>query len=153
MHRETGGSLWLQDPIPPELLAYAAHDIRAIATIYEHFLSVGWLPKSSRAALLAQSARYLDIHERPPASDNIFRRGPLLPLDILTEPALEKETCHGCVRQLSRGHFHVEPQDATRLAFCRVCEAAKLLAQKDEKRALGKTLTRPCELVEATAQT
>jgi hypothetical protein len=126
-------------PLSDELLTYASHDIRAIASLFDHFLHIGWLLPSGMHALLEQSARYISIHEGRPPKDpaDIFHSGPFLPLDTITEPTHEKRTCHGCSRSLSRRHFDVIK--GNRPAFCRVCEAMKVKVKNDAKKSEEKT--------------
>ncbi|KAK7434204.1 hypothetical protein VKT23_020334 [Stygiomarasmius scandens] len=98
-------SRWLERPLPPLYLSYAAHDVYIIGIIYNHFLQKNYLGKS----LAAQSARYASIWENSqPREGDVYRRNPLLPLEILsTNSSLTQHTrvCSGCERSLTDRSF------------------------------------------------
>jgi hypothetical protein len=123
-------------PLPVQLLNYAAHDIYAIAALYEHFLAVKWIPKDI-SSLLKRCTRYVSIHlaRGVPHLDDIYRRGPFLPLDIIMDPAGPLVQCKGCIRSLNPIHFEWDARKRRALAFCRVCEAMKVKVKNDAKKA------------------
>jgi hypothetical protein len=141
MHRADGGAGWMERPVAQDLLSYAAHDIRAIASLHDYFSVAGWMP--SIPTLLQQSARYISIHDRhgPVDPADTFRKGPFLPLDVLTARDGEGLMCKDCNRQLSKKHFHKRYMHGKyqRLDSCRVCEATKTQALVAARRAEAQT--------------
>lgn len=138
MHRDAGGQLWMNRPLPPNLLDYAANDIHAIRTLYEHFTSSGWIPPNP-TSLLQASARYIALHHEPVDTDDPFiKGGPFLPLDILTVLGGRTCQCRDCHRQISIQHFTASPPKYTRVTSCRVCEALKAKIRFDERKAKEK---------------
>jgi exonuclease 3'-5' domain-containing protein 1 len=123
-------------PLSTQLLNYAAHDIYAIAALYEHFRVVKYIPKDC-TSLLRWSNRYISVHlaRGPPHRDDIYRKGPFLPLDIITSPSGPQVECKGCMRSLSASHFELDSRKERTIAFCRVCEAMKVKANNDAKKA------------------
>jgi hypothetical protein len=126
MHRSDGGALWMHRPLSHDLLCYAAHDVHAIKSLYLHFCAAEWLLPSTLPTLFHQSARYIWVHDKgghiTPA--DIFRRGSLLPLDILCQPAGCRRVCQGCSRHLSIQHFGS-------FKLCRVCKATELAHKRN----------------------
>jgi exonuclease 3'-5' domain-containing protein 1 len=139
MHQNNGSALWMARPISAQMLSYAANDIHAIAALYEHFCTSGWLRPADTDHLLACSARYVSIHDArgPVDQADVFRKGgPFLPLDILTEPTGDTRQCQSCLRELSLRHFEVSPGRARRLqGWCRACTALDLKQRLDKEKA------------------
>jgi exonuclease 3'-5' domain-containing protein 1 len=124
MHKANGGISWLERPLSPKLLQYAANDIYVIDLLYNYFLRKRWIKKNNLSLLLQQSKRYVSTQWQQGRTNrtNAFRLGPLLPLDVLTHPQSTLERCSGCERMLSLSCFHVNWQSgAVRKARCRLC--------------------------------
>jgi exonuclease 3'-5' domain-containing protein 1 len=102
--RTVDHSKWLQRPLPALYLSYAAHDVYVIGIIYDHFFQKRYLVKS----LPEQSARYISIWENDqPLKDDVYRRNPLLPLEILSTSSNQTKVraCSGCKRDLTLRSF------------------------------------------------
>lgn len=125
MHRANGGAPWLNRPLSPQLLKYAANDIRAMLLLYTLFLQRNWINLSSLPKLKDQSKRYIIAQQQQGRSDdtNAFRMGCLLPLDVLTPPTGTLEYCLGCKRDLSLHSFENLWKEGTivRRPRCRLC--------------------------------
>ncbi|KAI6026635.1 hypothetical protein BKA83DRAFT_4030770, partial [Pisolithus microcarpus] len=109
MHRAAGSSIWMNRPLPPELLAYAAHDIELIGALYEDFKKGAWITPTNEPLLVAQSMRYaysLFYQGRVP-DDDPFGQAAVLPLDVLNESPGPKVQCHGCHRMQSLSCYSV----------------------------------------------
>ncbi|THU91181.1 hypothetical protein K435DRAFT_727495 [Dendrothele bispora CBS 962.96] len=123
---------WLERPLPTHYLSYAAHDVYIISVIYEHFLKRGYLNNSD--TLAAQSTRYASIWENDqPREEDIYRRNPLLPLEILSVPTGTGATdriCDGCNRKLTRSSF--QGINGTK---CWVCMTVDVSENSKEERA------------------
>jgi len=137
MHKANGGVPWLERPLSPKLLQYAANDIYVIDLLYNHFLRRNWINPSSIPLLLAQSKRYISTQWQQGRTDrtNIFRLGALIPLDVLTSPQGLPELCAGCGRMLSLPCFeHMWRSCLLRKSRCRLCNviAAKRRLPPDE---------------------
>lgn len=135
MHKDNGSTVWLQRPLPPQLLAYAAHDIELIAMLYGHFKTIGWITPSNEPTLIAQSMRYAYSlsHQGRVAEDDVFGSSAVLPLDVLTEPRGLTFPCHGCRRMQSLHSFTVRKQNRkpiSRTNICRVCQIKLLIKEK-----------------------
>ncbi|KAL5498053.1 hypothetical protein ACEPAH_2984 [Sanghuangporus vaninii] len=116
LHSDNLSGIWMQRPLSDELLEYAASDIKRIAKLYDHFAECGYLKQ--REKLLDLSSLYVSMHHKTgkPDPENIYLRGPFLPLSISLEinstcdvhaPASSKE-CSGCGRTISEHHFPYE---------------------------------------------
>jgi exonuclease 3'-5' domain-containing protein 1 len=140
LHRNHGSSLWMERPLSSELLSYAANDIRGIAALHKFFDQAGWLSSATMRDILSQSARYLAIHDTrgPVDPTDIFRKGPFLPLDILSSPKGATQICEACLRRISSRHFDTVGKKGKRKSSCRVCEAMKLKIKFDKKKAEAK---------------
>lgn len=127
MHKENGGVPWLERPLSPKLIQYAATDIYAIDLLYNHFLQNNWINSISFPLLLIQSKRYLSTRweQDRTNSKNIFRSHALLPLDVLNTPQAPFERCRGCERMLSLYCFRSVKRSGRviRKSRCRVCNA------------------------------
>ncbi|KAH8112377.1 hypothetical protein DFH11DRAFT_1744979 [Phellopilus nigrolimitatus] len=80
---------WMVRPLTDALLEYAASDIIRIAALYDHFRARGYLEQTQR--LRAQSMLYVTMHHTAgkPEQENIFLRGPYLPLCVLQPVSLD----------------------------------------------------------------
>jgi len=137
MHRANGGVPWLERPLSPRLMQYAANDIFVIDLLYNHFLQKNWIKPSSIPLLLVQSKRYISTQWQQGRTDrtNAFRLGALVPLDVLTSPAGIRECCRGCERMLSIPCFeHRSQSGVVRKSRCRLCNviAAKRRLPPDD---------------------
>jgi len=124
MHQANGGVPWLDRPLSPRLIQYAANDIYVIDLLYNHFLQKNWIKPNSLPLLLAQSKRYVSTQWLQGRTDhsNVFRMGALLPLDVLTNPQGTCERCSGCGRMLSLSCFeHMRQSGIIRKSRCRLC--------------------------------
>lgn len=137
MHKDAKGQLWMDRPLPSSLLKYAANDIHAIRTLYDHFVYSGWLTDDCHH-LIEASTRYLSLHLEPLDPGNIFKGGPFLPLDILTVLGGTSRRCEDCRRQISSDHFYVSVSTGIQYLSCRVCESMKVKVLKDAQRAAEK---------------
>jgi exonuclease 3'-5' domain-containing protein 1 len=140
MHQNSGSALWMARPLSAQMLTYAGNDVRAITTLYEHFSASGWLRPTVTANLPACSARYLSIHDArgPVDPADVYRKGPFLPLDVLTEPTGDARQCSGCLRALSLRHFEVPPgsgRSRPLQIYCRACAAMKLKLRLEAEKA------------------
>ncbi|KAH8112410.1 ribonuclease H-like domain-containing protein [Phellopilus nigrolimitatus] len=81
--------VWMVRPLTDALLEYAASDITRIAALYDHFRARGYLEQTQR--LRAQSMLYVTMHHTAgkPEQENIFLRGPYLPLCVLQPVSLD----------------------------------------------------------------
>ncbi|KAL4063812.1 ribonuclease H-like domain-containing protein [Scleroderma yunnanense] len=135
MHKANGSTIWLERPLSPQLLAYAAHDIELLGTLYEHFKEICWITPANEPTLMAQSLRYAYSlsHQGRVAEDNVFGSSAVLPLDVLTEPRGLKVPCHGCHRMQSLHCFSVLKHNSkphSRTNICRVCQIKLLIKEK-----------------------
>jgi len=124
MHRANGGVPWLERPLSAKLLQYAANDIYVIDLLYNSFLHKSWIKPNTLPLLLAQSKRYVCTQWQQGRTDrtNHFRLGPLVPLDVLTNPQRRLERCSGCERMLSLPCFeHIRQSGIVRKSRCRLC--------------------------------
>jgi len=124
MHKANGSVRWLERPLAPNLLQYAANDIYAIDLLYNYFLQHNWINPVNLPLLLDQSKRYTRTQWQQGRTDdtNVFRMGPLLPLDVLTVPCGVLEQCGGCERMLSLPCFERMWRNGTaRKSRCRLC--------------------------------
>jgi exonuclease 3'-5' domain-containing protein 1 len=134
MHKDGGSALWMERPLPSNLLQYAANDIFLISRLHKHFLKMNWISEANMSNLLAQSERYVSMHKklgRIEAGNN-FRRGPLLPMDILN---VAHGDCAGCERNLSIAAYEVIPWLAIGRSYllrrtrCRICHVVAIQRQ------------------------
>lgn len=85
---------WMQRPLSPEYLDYAARDARLIHVLFDTFTIAGWTELLS----LDESMRYVTLHKQSqPKGDDQYKSHPLLPLGILNPVC---RNCVGCERQL-----------------------------------------------------
>ncbi|KAI5995950.1 ribonuclease H-like domain-containing protein [Pisolithus albus] len=132
MHRAAGSSVWMNRPLPPKLLAYAAHDIELIGALYEDFKRSAWITPTNEPLLVVQSMRYaysLFYQGRVPDDDPLGQAA-VLPLDVLSESPVPKVRCHGCHRTLSLSCYSVRKQGGgleVRSNICRVCQIKLLM--------------------------
>ena len=85
---------WMERPLSPEYLDYAARDARLIHVLFETFTTAGW----TELLTLDESMRYVTLHKHSqPKDDDHYKSHSLLPLGILN-PLSRK--CVGCERQL-----------------------------------------------------
>jgi len=135
MHKDNGSTIWLERPLSPQLLAYAAHDIELIAVLYDHFKAICWITPTNEPTLMAQSLRYAHSlsHQGRVPEDDVFGSSAVLPLDVLTEPRGLKFPCHGCHRMQSLYCFSVKKQNKkplSRTNICRICQIKLLIKEK-----------------------
>jgi exonuclease 3'-5' domain-containing protein 1 len=137
MHRENCSDMWMQRPLPPELLAYAAQDVVAIGTVYEHFKATSCVTAGNIESLLDQSARYMTLHGDCGrlSPDNRYSKSPFLPLDIITPVTKKHDKCRTCERELSRKHYETNKK-GKRVLQCRLCVAIDLMHKEREKRSI-----------------
>jgi len=138
MHKANGSAKWLERPVEPKLLQYAANDIYAIDLLYNYFLQHNWINPVNFPLLLAQSQRYTRTQWQQGRTDDThpFRMGSLLPLDVLNAPRGTLGGCAGCARMLSLGCFETMRQQGTvRKSRCRLCNviASKRKLPPDEE--------------------
>ncbi|KAI6169794.1 ribonuclease H-like domain-containing protein [Pisolithus thermaeus] len=134
MHKAVGSSIWLDRPLPPKLLAYAAHDIELIGTLYEHFKEISWITPANELLLVAQSMRYAYslFHQGRVASDDVFGPCAVLPLDVLSDSFGHKVPCYGCHRMQSLSCYSVRKQGKKpqmRSNICRTCQIKALMKE------------------------
>lgn len=123
MHKNNKTELWMERPINPVLLRYAAKDIRLIASLYERFSELGLLDSSNIGSLLTQSERYMSSSRRTDDSD-IYRSKAVVPLDVLREPTGPKYPCEMCKSSLSISCFNSFGKRGKRMRYsrCRYCD-------------------------------
>ncbi|TCD69771.1 hypothetical protein EIP91_006307 [Steccherinum ochraceum] len=107
MHKDGNSSFWLNRPLPPNLCAYAAADIKLISLTYDFFIRKAWITAANHATLVCKSTRYTSYFDsrekRQFANDmNVAR---LLPLDVVHEPEPTQYQCYLCMRMLNLGCF------------------------------------------------
>ncbi|KAI6008612.1 ribonuclease H-like domain-containing protein [Pisolithus marmoratus] len=134
MHKAVGSSIWLNRPLPPKLLAYAAHDIELIAVLYEHFKTKAWITPANELLLVAQSMRYAYslFYQGRVADDDVFGPCAVLPLDVLSDSRGPKVQCYGCNRMLSLSCYTLRKQGKklqTRSNICRICQIKILMKE------------------------
>lgn len=134
MHKALGSSIWLDRPLPPKLLAYAAHDIELIAALYEHFKKRAWVTPTNEPLLMAQSMRYAYslLHQGRVAKDDVFGQSSVLPLDVLSESPGPQFQCRGCQRMQPLSCYSVRTQaenSQARSDICRTCQIKVLLKE------------------------
>ncbi|KIK26262.1 hypothetical protein PISMIDRAFT_676039 [Pisolithus microcarpus 441] len=134
MHKAVGSSIWLDRPLPPKLLAYAAHDIELIGALYEHFKESSWITPANELLLVAQSMRYAYslFYQGRVAGDDIFGPCAVLPLDVLSDSCGHKVLCYGCHRMQSLSCYSVRKQGKkpqTRSNICRTCQIKALMKE------------------------
>ncbi|KAF9223117.1 hypothetical protein BS17DRAFT_754936 [Gyrodon lividus] len=134
MHKTNGSAIWLERPLLPQLLQYAAHDIEMIGALYDHFKQQGWITPSSEGNLVDQSMRYAYslYYQGRPADDDVFCSCSVLPLDILREPRGLTVRCEGCNRLQSLHCFTINKRGrkiVARTNICRVCQIKLLIKQ------------------------
>ncbi|KAI6112302.1 ribonuclease H-like domain-containing protein [Pisolithus croceorrhizus] len=132
MHRAAGSSIWMNRPLPPKLLTYAARDIEQIGALYEYFKKSAWITPTDEPLLVAQSMRYAYsrfCRGRVP-DDDPFGQCVVLPLDVLSESPGPKVQCHGCHRMQSLTCYSMRKQGGwseTRTNICRACQIELLM--------------------------
>ncbi|KAH7890516.1 ribonuclease H-like domain-containing protein [Phlebopus sp. FC_14] len=134
MHKANGSTIWLERPLLPQLLQYAAHDIEMIGALYEYFKQNLWIRPSNEDTLVDQSMRYAYslYYQGRVADDHIFGSSSVLPLDILREPHGLTVPCHGCRRMLSLNCYTIYRQGRkihSRTNLCRICQIKLLIKQ------------------------
>jgi exonuclease 3'-5' domain-containing protein 1 len=139
MHKDLGSEIWMHRPLSPQLLLYAAMDIKMIAILYHHFRRVRWL---SSPHLLDQCRRYVSLHQERGRVErgNHYRSNGFLPLDILDDLSEARVPCSGCRRELSRQHYMGREKEIGHK--CRVCTVVDLKLIADEEKARKKKRTR-----------
>ncbi|EIW75546.1 hypothetical protein CONPUDRAFT_169361 [Coniophora puteana RWD-64-598 SS2] len=137
MHKADGSAMWLQRPLHPKLLAYAAHDIYMLDALYAKFLHDRWITPHTEPALLEQSARYalaLSYQGRV-APEDVFGSCGLLPLDVLREPRGLTVPCAGCRRIQGLDCFMLQQMRGQRVRhrsnLCRVCQIKAIIKKVD----------------------
>jgi len=84
---------WMERPLSPEYLNYAAKDARLIHVLFDTFTAAGWTKLLSSD----ESMRYVTFHKHQPKGEDQYKNHSLLPLGILNPPSRK---CVGCERQL-----------------------------------------------------
>ncbi|KAI6125999.1 ribonuclease H-like domain-containing protein [Pisolithus croceorrhizus] len=136
MHQAAGSSIWMNRPLPSKLLAYAAHDIELIGTLYEYFKKSAWITPANEPLLVVQSMRYAYslFHQGRVPNDDPFGQSAVLPLDVLSESPGPKVQCHGCHRMQSLSCYSVKKRGGgseARSNICRACQI-KLLMKRTQ---------------------
>jgi len=143
MHRAKGSAIWMERPLPTKLIQYAANDIYLISVLFEYFVEKQWITQTGFPDLLVKSKRYVSMHKDQGRSEdtNFFRRGPLLPMDILTVGREVQGKCRGCGRQLSTAAYETKMRTAkkevnaemrrTRCRNCRVIAFKRRLPSEE----------------------
>ena len=140
--------MWMERPLPPVLLDYAAHDIEIIARVYARFESragrsnkkTNLFYNSRLSELKIASARYVGKNtsraQRAHFSEIGLSR--FLPFEVLDPPPKHagRYSCFRCEQWLSLPCFSTEKRGLLRwrLSFCRLCA---LLARKGLEDSLG----------------
>jgi len=84
---------WMERPLSPEYLDYAARDARLIHVLFGAFTAAGWTKLLSSD----ESMRYVTFHKHQPKGEDQYKSHSLLPMGILNPPSRK---CVGCERQL-----------------------------------------------------
>lgn len=125
MHSANQTHRWLERPLDPRLIAYAAQDIRLIGLLFDMFCVLGWILPAHVPGIVAQSSRYVPLFQTREASVAHDRRRAwvVLPLDILTEHRGTLYPCSVCLRVLSKSCFAIRKSGVGQLrhSFCRLC--------------------------------
>ncbi|KIJ62295.1 hypothetical protein HYDPIDRAFT_158115 [Hydnomerulius pinastri MD-312] len=134
MHKTNGSDMWLERPLLPQLLQYAAHDIEMIGALYEHFKQQSWITPTNTDDLVDQSMRYAYsmYYQGRVADDHIFGSCAVLPLDILREPRGLIVPCQDCNRMQSLHCFTINKSGRKiigRTNICRVCQIKLLIKE------------------------
>ncbi|KAF9235483.1 hypothetical protein BU15DRAFT_51340 [Melanogaster broomeanus] len=134
MHKTNGSVIWMERPLLPQLLQYAAHDIEMIGALYEHFKQEGWIMPRKEDVLVDQSMRYAYslYYQGRVSDDDVFGSSSLLPLDVLREPRGLTVPCQGCHRMQSLHCFTISKRGrkiVARTNVCRVCQIKLLIKQ------------------------
>lgn len=108
---------WLERPVAPESLDYAAKDIRLMSLLHDHFVSKRLLTPS--LAAMSQAFIALGTEVPPVQGDDIFRSNALLPMGIIEKTSGKKrQICQGCRMSLAKGCF-----SSSVGGYCRRCKA------------------------------
>ncbi|OBZ66440.1 hypothetical protein A0H81_13662 [Grifola frondosa] len=130
LHASKGSEVWMERPLQPRLLQYAAHDIQLIGLLYAHFLRVGWIRRgrAAHALLREQSTRYIRVWTSRDQKTliNDLGLGVFVPMDTFTALSEDKEKhdCVSCKRELTQTCFTVRKATGKlqRKRCCRLCE-------------------------------
>lgn len=103
-------------------------DVHLISLLWQTFVFRGFIGEER---LLAQSSRYMRIHEDAPVSHG----HPLLPLEILQAPPPNTNlmACQACSRALSSKSFPIKMDYSYDTSRCWVCLALKVRAETRER--------------------
>lgn len=130
IHRQHQSDVWMERPLPKNLLNYAAKDVHLIRLIYVRFRGNGYL--SPNNTLLTQSKRYVSMHADltlKPLKEDHFRSSPVLPLDVLDGPIGEyRRECDACHRKLSMPCF--KQQGGKHDMMCKACHVVAIKYEK-----------------------
>ncbi|KAI0049332.1 hypothetical protein FA95DRAFT_1556986 [Auriscalpium vulgare] len=137
MHRSGQSSRWMERPLSPTLLQYAAGDIIMIAHLFAHFCEKKYIQVAGGASvntLLGSSHRYVYRHGK---RGRIEKDGEFRPKALLVPSALyalpgPKATCEACQYILPLLCFQFDRRQRKSQHRCRVCEA--LVLKKELKR-------------------
>ena len=148
LHNDSGSAMWMDRPLPPILLHYAAHDIEIIARVYLRF--EGGLGRRRKGKspfytlhlpeLKMASARYVRVIPSRAQRARFAEMGlsRFMPLEVLKPPPKHagRFTCYRCDLWLSLACFSTNMKDVTRwrLSFCKLCT---LLAHKESEESVG----------------
>ena len=139
MHKDKKADMWIQRPLSPKLLQYAAKDIQLISMLCTVFIQKGWIPSVPALynTLLGQCARYVSSHVEQGKSEETdpFRPTALMPLDVLTQPWGFQYKCTGCHRSLSMSCFTIDYSDGFYRRRRPKCNLCHVLAMKHKLRA------------------
>ena len=114
---------WMERPLSPEHLNYAARDVLLIHNLFDTFEAAGW----TRLLSIEESMRYVTFHKHSqPKAEDQYKHHSLLPLSILNPPF---KKCVGCERELPFESFAMTDSEG----YCYVCIAITR-RMKDETR-------------------
>jgi len=104
MHKAGNSAFWLNRPLPPNFLQYAATDIKMVNLTYEYFLKKRWITASNFLTLEQQSRRYMTYYHGRGKRGRASELGTVrfLPLDVVhlnADPV--QYQCHICLRMLN----------------------------------------------------
>ncbi|KAI0049360.1 hypothetical protein FA95DRAFT_1538429 [Auriscalpium vulgare] len=124
MHRNHESSRWMDRPLSPKLIQYAANDILLIAHLFAFFVHNDFIPNNVHAFsdVLEKCARYVTRCGRIGRVDESdpFRPKAILLLDSLAVDASPMALCAGCGLVLPFPCFEVFGWSRT--AHCRLCK-------------------------------
>lgn len=131
MHRNGRSYMWMNRPLNPLLLEYAAKDISLISSLYDYFVAKGIITNASSQTLMSQSERYIqlsisgDIRRR--SDRDWYRLAVVVACDVLQPCTSPTAKCRGCTRHISIGSFETSQNiPLKRRVICRVCASMEV---------------------------